>query len=61
LNIKIKYFLFFKVEKKKEEDEKKREDEKKEEGNEEGNEGHASFWKDWIKFLENKQSFHPYR
>lgn len=47
----------YNVEKKKEEDEKKQgEDEKKEEGNEQ----HASFWKDWIRFLENNQNFHPY-
>lgn len=46
------------MKKKQGEDEKKQgEDEKKEEGNEQ----HASFWKDWIRFLENNQNFHPYR
>ncbi|KAG1466888.1 hypothetical protein G6F56_004605 [Rhizopus delemar] len=45
------------MKKKQGEDEKKQgEDEKKEEGNEQ----HASFWKDWIRFLENNQNFHPY-
>ncbi|RCI06048.1 hypothetical protein CU098_013542, partial [Rhizopus stolonifer] len=27
---------------------------------EESNEEHPSFWKDWIRFLENSQNFHPY-